>query len=90
MLAQWIRTGGGEPVIELLSDEELLAVCDSQPEESAQDELSDLLDRNREGELAEVERQRLDDLMRNYRSGLVRKAQAIKIAVDRGIRERLT
>ena len=57
VLTQWIRTGGGEPVIELLSDEELLAVCDSQPEESAQDELSDLLDRNREGELAEVERQ---------------------------------
>ena len=90
VLAQWVRVGGGEPVLELLSNEELLAVCDSQLDESAQEELSELLDRNREQQLAEVEQRRLDDLMQNYRSELVRKAQAIKIAVDRGLRERLT
>jgi hypothetical protein len=89
VLAQWIRIGGGEPVLELLGDEELLAACDSQWEASAQDELSDLLERNQEGALEDVERRRLDDLMRTYRAGLVRKAQALKIAVDRGLRERL-
>jgi len=85
VLAQWIRIGGGEPVLELLGDEELLAVCDGQWEASAQDELSDLLERNQEGALEDVERRRLDDLMRTYRAGLVRKAQALKIAVDRGL-----
>jgi hypothetical protein len=90
VLAQWIRVGGGEPVLELLSDAEVLAVCDYQPEAAAQDELSDLLDRNQDGSLDEVERRRLDELMRIYRTGLVRKAQALKIAVDRGLRGRLS
>ncbi|HBI44388.1 MAG TPA: hypothetical protein DDY78_16275 [Planctomycetales bacterium] len=86
VLAQWIRVGGGEPVLELLGDEELLTVCDGQLEASTQDELSDLLERNQEGALDDVERRRLDDLMRTYRGGLVRKAQALKVAVSRGLR----
>ena len=32
VLAEWIRLAGGEPALEWLSDEELLAVCDGQPE----------------------------------------------------------
>jgi hypothetical protein len=89
VLAQWIRVGGGEPVLDLLSDDELLAVCDGELDAPAQDELSDLLERNQGGALNDVERHRLDDLMRTYRAGLVRKAQALKIAVDRGLRGRL-
>jgi hypothetical protein len=50
------------------------------------EELSDLLIRNQEEQLIETERQRLDDLMRIYRVGLVRKAQALKVAVERGLR----
>ena len=49
VLAQWIRSAGAEPALELLSDEELLAVCDDQPEASTQEDLSDLLERNQEG-----------------------------------------
>jgi hypothetical protein len=52
--------------------------------------LSDLLDRNQEGDLDEAGRRRLDELMRTYRLGLVRKAQAIKVAVNRGLRPRLS
>ena len=43
------------------------------------DELSDLLERNQEGTLEDVERRRLDDLMRDYRAGLVRKAQGLRL-----------
>jgi len=89
VLAEWIRRAGGEPVLEWLSDEELLAVCDDQPEASAEDALSDLLERNQEGSLGVDERLRLDEMMRTYRAGLVRKAQALKVAVNRGLRPRL-
>lgn len=90
VLAEWVRLAGSEPVLELLSDAELLAVCDSQWEDHLQEELSDLLERNQEGALDGSERRRLDDLMRTYRAGLVRKAQAIKAAVSRGLRPRLS
>jgi hypothetical protein len=90
VLADWVRLAGSEPVLDLLSDEELLAVCDSQWEAPLQEDLSDLLERNQEGSLDGGERRRLDDLMRTYRAGLVRKAQAIKVAVSRGLRPRLS
>lgn len=90
VLAEWIRLAGSEPALELLSDEELLAVCDGQLETSLQELLSDLLERNQEGALDGVERRQLDELMRTYRAGLLRKAQALKLAVHRGLRPRLS
>jgi hypothetical protein len=90
VLAEWIRLAGSEPVLELLNDEELLAVADGQWEESLQETLSDLLERNQEGGLDEDERRKLDDLMRTYRAGLVRKAQTLKVAHNRGLRPRLS
>jgi hypothetical protein len=86
VLLDWVRRAGSEPVLELLPDGELLAVCDSEMAPGAQEELSDLLDRNREGELTAPERGRLEELMGGYRAGLVRKAQALKVAVQRGLR----
>ena len=67
----------------------MTAVCDGQPETAAQETLSDLLERNQEGELDDAERRQLDDLIRTYRAGRVRKAQALKVAVSRGLRPRL-
>jgi len=90
VLAEWIRLGGSEPVLELLNDAELLAVCDSQWEESRQEELSDLLEAKQEGMLDAVEARRLEELMRCYRADLVRKAQALSVAVTRGIRPQLS
>jgi hypothetical protein len=75
--------------VEHLSDDELLAVCESQMEAGDQEELSGLLARNREGLLEGGERSRLDQLMQLYRRGLVRKARALKTAVERGLRPRL-
>ena len=36
VLVDWIPQAGSEPVLELLPDEELLAVCDSQPSSQIQ------------------------------------------------------
>jgi hypothetical protein len=89
VLADWVRRAGAEPILELLADEELLAVCDSQPEVDRQEELSELLERNQEGVLDHTDRCRLEDLMRSYRAGLVRKAHALQVAMSRGLRPRL-
>jgi hypothetical protein len=78
-----------EPPVEYLSDEQVLALCDADMDPTRQTELSDLLDRNREGDLDETGRDRLHELMRLYRKGLVRKAQAWKTAVDRGLKLQL-
>ena len=86
----WIRRAGAEPVMELLPDDELLTVCDSQPDPAQEEELSELLERNQEGTLSVTERGRLEELMRGYRAGLVRKAQALKTAVSRGLRPPLS
>lgn len=89
VLADWIDQAGTEPVVELLPDDELLAVCDAELTPACQDELSDLLERNREGELMSDQRSRLDELMRAYRRGLARKARALKAAVARGLKPQL-
>jgi hypothetical protein len=89
VLVDWLDRVGSEPPVESLPDEELLALCDGQMEAGEQEELGDLLTRNREGLLQGEDRSRLGELMRVYRRGLVRKAQALKTAVERGLRPRL-
>jgi len=64
----------------------VLALSNAQMEPQTHEELSNLLARNREGQLDEAARRRLDELMQIYRSGWVRKAQALKVAVERGLR----
>jgi hypothetical protein len=90
VIVEWLDRAVAEPAVELLSDDQLLALCDGQWDTQPQEELSDLLARNREGLLLPAERERLDGLMRLYRKGLVRKAQALHVAVARGLRPRLT
>jgi hypothetical protein len=86
VLVEWIARAANEPAVESLPDAEVLALADSQMEEREQEELSDLLAGNEEGLLQEVQRVRLEELMRTYRRGLVRKAQALQTAVKRGLR----
>ncbi len=90
VLLNWIRLGGAEPVLELLPDQELLAICDRQLDPDRDEELAELLQGKQDGELGDEERNRLETLMRQYRIGLIRKAQAIKVAVNRGLRPRLS
>jgi hypothetical protein len=72
--------------IDQQSDAEVLAWCDQMMTEDDQTEMSQLLEQHREGLLAEPAQQRLDALMQIYRTGLIRKAEAWKVAVERGLR----
>jgi hypothetical protein len=69
-----------------LPDDQVLTLCESQLDAEQQARLDDLLARNREDQLATPEIQRLDELMQVYRRGLVRKAKAWKVAVERGLK----
>jgi hypothetical protein len=90
VFADWIDQAAAEVPVDCLSDEEVLGLCDIQMAGEDQNELSYLLTRNREGQLDNTDHARLDALMQMYRRGLVRKAQAWKVAVARGLRAMLT
>jgi hypothetical protein len=75
--------------VELLSDDEVLVLSEMRMTEDQDDELSDLLAQQREGELDPEGRRRLIELMQIYEHGLLRKSQALRVAVERGLREPL-
>lgn len=86
ILVEWIDRAAMESPVETLSNEDVLALCDAQLSQGTQAELSELLAANREGALDADTRAHLDELMQVYRRGLVRKAQALQVAVERGLR----
>ena len=86
VIVAWIDRLAVEPPVESLPDSQVLALCALQLPAGQQEELDQLLDANREGTLSRAEQPRLDELMDVYRRGLVRKAQAFKVAVERGLR----
>lgn len=88
-VADWIGRAVADPPVEALPDAQILALCDSRLPDAEQDELSELLAHNREGELAPHDRPRLDELLAAYRRGLVVKGRALKEAVARGLTPRL-
>ncbi len=86
VLLEWLDRAAAETSLDSLTDSQIVALCDMQMDTDQQEEMSHLLADNREGRLTETDRQRLDELMQLYRRGLVRKAQALQIAVKRGLR----
>lgn len=72
--------------VPLLSDKEVLALSYAYMDSERQEELSDLLADQREETIDSMGRQRLTELMQIYRQGLLRKAEALKVAVERGLR----
>ncbi len=85
VLIEWLQLAVEGTPVELLPDEQVLALRDMQMSDAHQQELSDLLAQQREQPLAATEQARLDELLLVYRRGMVRKAQAIKVAVERGL-----
>jgi hypothetical protein len=85
VLAEWIDQAAAEPPVDSLPDEQVRALCEGQLPPPQQQELSDLLALQREGQLDATARAQLDQLMQAYRRGLVRKAQALQVAVARGL-----
>jgi hypothetical protein len=86
VLVEWIDRAITDLPIESLPDPQVLALWDSQLPHEQQTTLSDLLALNQKGQLGESDRQQLDELMKVYRLGLVRKARALQVAVSRGLR----
>jgi len=67
------------------SDEEVLAGASAEMPQQLDHRLSELLHRQQAGALADVERSELQGLMECYQRGLLRKAQALREAVRRGL-----
>lgn len=89
VLVAWMDRAIHELPVESLPDEQVLALCDLEMELEQQQVLGELLEQNREGTLTKEEAQQFEGLMQVYRKGLVRKANALKVAVERGLRPAL-
>jgi polyphosphate kinase len=89
VLAEWLESVVSDLPVESLSDNDVIRLSELQLPEEQQSELSELLSRNSENSLGEQDRRRLDELMRVYEHGLLRKAQALRVAVQRGLLEPL-
>ena len=76
------------PVTEL-TDEEVLTQAGLQMKPGQDRQLSTLLHRQQTGEISDMERPEMLALMQVYLEGLLRKAQALREAVHRGLREPL-
>ena len=68
-----------------LSDDAILAWAEYEMKPGEDRRLSDLLSKQQGGFLAETERLQLTALMQLYQEGLLRKAQALAEAVQRGL-----
>lgn len=90
VVAEWLGRGATEISIESMPDQEVIALCDITLSPASQDELSELLFLNRETALGDAQRDRLNQLMASYRSGLLRKAKAWQEAVARGLKAPFT
>ncbi|WP_373526582.1 hypothetical protein [Nostoc sp.] len=90
VLLEWIDRAITELPMESLPDDQVLAMCDIQMETQQQEVFSQLLARHGEGQLNDAEVRQLDELMQVYRRGLVSKARALKVAVERGLKPALS
>lgn len=87
VLAHWLEISFAEEPVEKLSDEEVLALSNMKFSAQEQARFSYLLSGNRENELTSAEKEELNQFMRYYERGLLRKSQALVEAVRRGLRE---
>lgn len=85
VLVEWLTHSFTEHPIETLPDSQVLALCEMQLDERQQEALDVLFDKQRESRLTEADTQELQFLMKLYRRGLLRKAKALKVAVERGL-----
>lgn len=86
VLSEWIDQSAAEVPVESLADSDVLRLADVELSAVEQNELSALLALNRESELTPEQHVRFDALMQLYRRSMVRKAEALKVAVQRGLR----
>ncbi|MCP5100232.1 MAG: hypothetical protein GY943_32165 [Chloroflexi bacterium] len=85
VLVEWLNNAAEKVSLNTLGDDQIIALTNHVMDADQQAKLSTLLARKREEALIPVEKQTLDALMAIYRQGLVQKAEALKIAVERGL-----
>jgi hypothetical protein len=85
VLVEWLDRSAAQIPVDVLPDERVLQLSRTELDAHTQTELSVLLAKNREASLRPVEQRRLDELMQIYRQGLLRKAEALKVAADRNL-----
>lgn len=89
ILSAWLEKMPAQLPVEDLPDEEVLALTSLQLSSEQEARLSELLVTNREGKLDRAGQRELGELMSLYENGLLRKSQALRVAVQRGLREPL-
>ena len=85
VLEKWLEETVAETQIEDLTDEEILALTENKFDDEQQNNFSLLLERSREGTLNDEGKRELDEMMRIYENGLLRKSKALRVAVERGL-----
>ncbi len=86
ILAEWLDRYASDLPVETLSDEDVLHLCELEMNFIERQELTVLLAHHRVRDLEEEERTRLDELIHLHRRVLVRKARALRVAYERGLR----
>ena len=74
-----------DAVFETMPDDEVLANATWSLSVYERQEMTSLIEMHHERDLTRTERLRLDELMKDYRRMLVRKAQALEVAIARGL-----
>jgi hypothetical protein len=90
VLLEWLDRASADVPVDQLSDDQVLGLRDLRLSDEQQTSLSELLACQREGTPDSPGRQRLDALLSLYRRDMVRKAEALKVAVERGLQPPLS
>jgi hypothetical protein len=90
VLSDWLEKGSNEIEVEKLSDTEVIALAELKMPVKQQKVLHKLLAKNGEGELTTEEKKQLDEMMEDYEIALLRKSQALCVAVERGLMKPLS
>ncbi|MDQ3088219.1 MAG: hypothetical protein M3Q78_06425 [Acidobacteriota bacterium] len=85
VLSEWLEKVSSEVAVEKLSDSEVLALTELQMSPTQQKLMDEFQEKNGEGALTNDERRQFDALMEIYEDALLRKAQALRVAVERGL-----
>ncbi len=90
VLSDWMEKGSSEFDLEKLSDTEILALTKMKISTEKQKRLSKLLFKSREIGLKKAEQEELDLMIEISELNTLKKAEALQIAVKRGLIERLS
>ena len=85
VLSDWLEKVSSEIDVEKLSDSEVLALSELQLSPAQQKLMNDYQEKNGEGQLTNDEKIQFDALMEVYEDALLRKSQALRVAVERGL-----